>query len=64
MKTTSYNKIKEEIKELRNKFKSDAHYYEVDESAGWHEEFARLYDAGMIYGLEKAMQIIKENETK
>ena len=53
--------IKEEIKVTREFFKDDEHYDEVFEQAGWDEDNMRIFDCGLIRGLEYALNKLQEN---
>ena len=52
--------IKQEIKEARGFFKDDEHYDEVFEQAGWGEEEMRIFDVGLIRGLEYVLNKLNE----
>ena len=53
--------IKEEIKVTREFFKDDEHYDEVFEQAGWDEENMRIFDVGLIRGLQYVLNKLQEN---
>ena len=53
--------IKAEIKETREFFKDDEHYDEVFEQAGWDEENMRIFDVGLIRGLQYVLNKLQEN---
>tara|TARA_R110002051_G_scaffold52878_1_gene100093 strand:- start:198 stop:404 length:207 start_codon:yes stop_codon:yes gene_type:complete len=52
--------IKEEIKITREFFKDDEHYDEVFEQAGWDEDNMRIFDVGLIRGLEYVLNKLQE----
>ena len=52
--------IKEEIKVTREFFKDDEHYDEVFEQAGWDEDNMRIFDVGLIRGLEYVLNKLQE----
>ena len=53
--------IKDEIKVTREFFKDDEHYDEVFEQAGWDEENMRIFDVGLIRGLQYVLNKLQEN---
>ena len=53
--------IKEEIKVTREFFKDDEHYDEVFEQAGWDEDNMRIFDVGLVRGLEFVLNKLQEN---
>ena len=53
--------IKEEIKETRERFQDDEHYDEVFEQAGWDEDNMRIFDVGLVRGLECMLNKLQEN---
>ena len=53
--------IKEEIKVTREFFKDDEHYDEVFEQAGWDEDNMRIFDVGLIRGLEYVLNKLQEH---
>ena len=53
--------IKEEIKITREFFKDDEHYDEVFEQAGWDEDNMRIFDVGLVRGLEFVLNKLQEN---
>ena len=53
--------IKEEIKITREFFKDDGHYDEVFEQAGWDEDNMRIFDVGLVRGLEFVLNKLQEN---
>ena len=58
------NKIEQAIVETKDHFDDDSHYEYIEDRVLNDEFYTNLYEAGMINGLEMAMRIIKENETK
>ena len=52
--------IKEEIEETRERFQDDEHYDEVFEQAGWDEDNMRIFDVGLIRGLEYVLNKLQE----
>ena len=53
--------IKDEIEVTREFFKDDEHYDEVFEQAGWEEENMRIFDVGLIRGLQYVLNKLQEN---
>ena len=53
--------IKEEIEETRERFQDDEHYDEVFEQAGWDEDNMRIFDVGLVRGLEFVLNKLQEN---
>ena len=53
--------IKEEIEETRERFQDDEHYDEVFEQAGWDEDNMRIFDVGLVRGLECMLNKLQEN---
>ena len=58
------NKIEQAIVETKDHFDDESHYEYIEDRVLNDEFYTNLYEAGMINGLEMAMRIIKENETK
>jgi len=53
--------IEEEIKVTREFFKDDEHYDEVFEQAGWDEDNMRIFDVGLVRGLEYILNKLQKN---
>ena len=58
------DKIEQAIIRTKGYFDDESHYEYIEDRVLYDEFYTNLYEAGMINGLEMAMRIIKENETK
>jgi len=54
--------VKGEIKEARQFFTDDAHFDEVFDQSGWDEDNMRIFDCGLVKGLEFVLQKLEENK--
>ena len=52
--------LKEEINEAYNFFDDEAHFDDVYEQCGFHEEGMRMFDVGYIRGMENALSRLLE----
>ena len=58
------DKIEQAIIRTKGYFDDESHYEYIEARVLNDEFYTNLYEAGMINGLEMAIRIIKENETK
>ena len=52
--------LQEDIKEAYAYFKSEEHFDEVFNQAGWDEDNMRIFDVGLIRGLEYVLNKLQE----
>ena len=52
--------LKEDIKEAYAYFKSEEHFDEVVDEAGWNEDNMRVFDCGYIKGMQNALNKLQE----
>ena len=55
------NELKEDIKESHEYFDNEQHFDEVFEQAGWDEDNMRIFDVGLVRGLEFVLNKLQEN---
>ena len=52
--------LQEDIKEAYAYFKSEEHFDEVFDQAGWDEDNMRIFDCGYIKGIQNALSKLQE----
>ena len=52
--------LQEDIKETYAYFKSEEHFDEVFNQAGWDEDNMRIFDCGYIKGMQNALSKLQE----